>query len=131
MPGTYYKSGSHNIICDVCGHKFKFSQVKKDWRGLVVCEKDFEHDHPQKYIRVRESGLSVPVIRPQPEIEFVEGALCTYITASGLADIGIADCAKADGNGLTFERFLELYAPLTYALADIGAAGYATVGYPR
>jgi len=131
MPGTYFKSGSWNGICDVCSFKFKFTELHKRWDGLVVCEKDFEHDHPQKYIRVRESGLSVPTIRPQSEVQFVEGALCTYITSSGLADIGVADCARADGNGLTFELFLELYAPLTYALADIGAAGYATVGYPR
>ena len=71
MTRTYYKKGSHNIICDVCGGKFKFDQVKKDWRGLVVCSHDFENDHPQKYIRVRESGLAVTEIRNRPTDVFV------------------------------------------------------------
>ncbi len=128
MPGTYFKSGSHNIICDVCGGKFKFHQVKKRWDGLIVCKDDFENDHPQKYIRVRESGLAVPVIRDRPEDVFVEGPVCDYITSSGLADFTVADCAVTGGNGLTVERFIELYRPGTSSIAAIAIAGYSIAG---
>lgn len=125
MPGTYFKKGSWNAICDVCGGKYKMLELRKRWDGLVVCKDDFETDHPQKYIRVRESGLAVPEIRNRPQDVFVEGAVCNYITSSGLADIAVADCAQADGNGLTLQRFKELYAPLTNPYADIGAANFA------
>lgn len=96
MSGTYYKQGSYNAICDVCGQKFKMFQLKKRWDGLVVCKDDFEHDHPQKYIRVKESGLPVKEPRPRPSDVFVEEAYCTFLTSVGMADHGVADCARAD-----------------------------------
>lgn len=128
MPGTYFKSGSWNGVCDVCGFKFKFTELQKRWDGLVVCHKDFEQDHPQKYIRVRESGLSVPVIRDRPEDVFLEGPACNLITRSAMADFGTADCSVADGDGLTLARFIELFRPDTIARADIGKASFAIVG---
>lgn len=128
MPGTFFKSGTWNAICDICGMKYKMSELQKNWAGLVVCHKDFEQDHPQKYIRVRESGLSVPVIRDRPEDLFVEGPVCDYITSSGLADFTVADCAVADGNGLTVERFIELFRPGTSSIAAIAIAGYSISG---
>jgi len=108
MPGTYYKHGSHNIICDVCGYKFKFSEVKKDWRGLIVCEKDFEHDHPQKYIRVRESGLSVPVIRNRAADVFIP--VCTAWGSSAYAGLAEAGCARAGEASIPYQTLVELKA---------------------
>lgn len=127
MPGTYFKKGSHNIICDVCGGKFKFNEVRKRWDGLIVCKDDFENDHPQKYIRVRESGLAVPEIRDRPGDVFT-GPACDYWTASGLADYGTADCAVADGNGATVEKLIELYRPATSSVAAIAIAGFSIAG---
>ena len=126
MPGTYFKKGSHNIICDVCGGKFKFQEVQKRWDGLVVCKQDFETDHPQKYIRVRESGLAVPVIRDRPEdlFEYV----CDPWTSSGYADFAEADCALADGTGISIERLIELFRPATSSVAAIAIAGYSIAG---
>ena len=100
MPGTYFKRGSWNGICDVCGFKFKFTELQKRWDGLICCSKDFEQDHPQKYIRVRESGLSVPVIRDRPEDVFVD--VCTLWGASGYADLAEADCARADASTISY-----------------------------
>jgi len=100
MPGTHFKKGSWNGICDVCGFKFKFTELQKRWDGLICCHKDFEQDHPQKYIRVRESGLSVPVIRDRPEDVFV--ATCTIWGASGYADLAEADCARADASSVPY-----------------------------
>jgi hypothetical protein len=107
MPGTYFKSGSHNIICDVCGQKFKFHQVKKRWDGLVVCKDDFENDHPQKYIRVRESGLAVPVIRERPQDVDVS-PICNIITSSAFADYSVADCSRADNSVPNFDIIRDL-----------------------
>jgi len=127
MPGTYFKKGSYNGICDVCGFKFKFTELQKRWDGLIVCHKDFEQDHPQKYIRVRESGLSVPVIRDRPEDIFI-GPACDVWTSSGLADFGTADCAIADGTGITVSRLIELFYPSTSSIAAIAITGYSISG---
>lgn len=94
MPSNYFKSGEWNIICDVCGFKFKASEIKKRWDGLLVCTSDYELDHPQKYIRVREDGQSVPYIRDEPEDTFLY--VCYIWGASAFADLAEADCARAD-----------------------------------
>lgn len=94
MAGTFFKRGGWNIICDVCGQKFKNDQVQKRWDGLMVCKQDFETDHPQKFIRVRESGIAVPIIRERPEDVFIE--VCTVWGRSAYADLATADCAAAD-----------------------------------
>lgn len=108
MPGTYFKKGSYNAICDVCGHKFKFTELTKRWDGLVVCKDDFENDHPQKYIRVRESGLAVPEIRNRPADIFVN--VCTAWGASSYADLAEADCARADVTTIDYATLVALKA---------------------
>jgi hypothetical protein len=102
---NYYKSGRWNIICDVCGFKFKSDEVKKRWDGLFVCKKDFELDHPQKYLRIRETGIAVPYIR-EPNDEYL--LVCNIITSSGYADMGVADCMKADNNSNSYAFLLQL-----------------------
>ena len=105
MSGTYYKQGSWNAICDVCSFKFKFTELQKRWDGLIVCKKDFEQDHPQKYIRVRESGLAVPIIRERPADVFV-GKYCTPWGRSAYADMAEADCAAADNASSAYSALL-------------------------
>ncbi len=91
---TTYKAGNWNAICDVCGFKFKATEMKKRWDGLMVCEKDYELDHPQKYLRVREDKTSVPWVRNRPPDVFVD--ICTPWGRSAYADLLVADCARAD-----------------------------------
>jgi hypothetical protein len=101
---NYFASGQHNIICDVCGFKFKSSQIKKRWDGLLVCQQDYELDHPSKYIRVRETGLAVPDIR---EDNLSNAPYVCYIYAiRAYADLGEADCMRAD---LAAPSYLFLY----------------------
>jgi len=102
---TYYKSGSWNVVCDVCGWYFKSDQIKKRWDGLLVCSKDWEMDHPQKYLKVRETGMAVPFIR-EPNDEFL--LVCNIITSSGYADMGVADCMRADNIAFTYAFLLTL-----------------------
>jgi len=126
MPGTYFKKGSWNGLCDVCGFKFKFTELQKRWDGLIVCHKDFEQDHPQKYIRVRESGLSVPIIRDRPEDVFV-GPACSIWTSSPMADFGTADCATVGGN-TNILLLINLFRPATSSIAAVAIAGYSIAG---
>lgn len=67
----YYKHGSWNAICDVCGFKFKSDDLKERWDGLMVCRKDFEHRHPQERLRPVTDNQSVAWTRPPPPDVFV------------------------------------------------------------
>lgn len=59
-PQDYFKPGDWNAYCDVCGFKFKASQLRKRWDGHMVCEKDYEERHPQELIRMPKEDTSVP-----------------------------------------------------------------------
>ena len=72
----YYNGGNWNGICDRCGKKFKFSQLKKEWDGLFVHEECFEIRQPQDYVKGVRDNMSVPISRPEaPDIY-------TIVTAS-------------------------------------------------
>lgn len=97
---SFYKPGCWNVICDVCGFQFKSDAVRFRWDGLIVCKEDWEPDHPQKYIRVRSDPKPVPFVRYEGDSTYVSTppATCNVLTQQGRADIGIADCARADVN---------------------------------
>lgn len=101
-----YKAGSWNAICDVCGFKFKADQMQKRWDGLMVCSKDFEHDHPQKYLKVREDNTSVPWVRTRPADIFVD--VCLPWERNAYADLAVADCAQADLVEYTYAFLVKL-----------------------
>jgi hypothetical protein len=69
--GWNYRSSDWWIICDVCGKKIKASNSRHRWDGLVVCDEDFEHRHPQDFIKVRQDKITVPFLRPRPTDTFV------------------------------------------------------------
>lgn len=99
-----YKVGDWNVICDVCGKKTKSSLVKKRWDGMIVCPDDFEQRHPSDFLRVRKENTTLPFSRPEPTDTFVsvsyvdtgDSYYCTVSTSQGRADLGVADCARAD-----------------------------------
>lgn len=97
---SYYKAGSYNVICDVCGFQFKADKIKKRWDGLMVCNEDFEHDHPQKHIRVREDRQQVAFVRNEPEDTFL--SVCYMHDRAPYADLGTADCAVVDNTTYTY-----------------------------
>jgi len=66
MSKNYYTSGGFNVICDVCSKKIKASDAKQRWDGLVVCPDDFEHRHPQDYVKAKVDKITVPFTRPRP-----------------------------------------------------------------
>lgn len=67
MSRTYAKLGDYNAICEVCGFKFKASQLKDRWDGLKVCKEDWEPRHPQDMIKGPIGTEStVPWTSPEP-----------------------------------------------------------------
>lgn len=63
--------GDTNGICDVCGFKFKGSQLRKRWDGAMCCANDWEPRHPQDSIKARSERSQVKDARPEPEYRFL------------------------------------------------------------
>lgn len=101
---NYFKHGSWNVICDVCGVRFKADQVRKRWDNLIVCDKDWEADHPQKYIRARADPKPVPYIRTEPT--GLEVTVCYASGRSAYSDMATADCSQADNNSVPYANLI-------------------------
>lgn len=112
MAKPFLKWGDWNAICDICGFRFKASELTKDWQGLMVCKQDYEQRHPQDFLRVRPDNPAVPWSRPEGADQFINPA-CWLWEQSAYADIGGADCMRADFTPLTFAQMLALKFPTT------------------
>jgi hypothetical protein len=82
-----YINGSYNVICDRCGFKYKHFELRKEWTGLMVCNKCWETRHPQDFVRGVADQQAVPISRPESTDVF----LCS--SSSGVAGRAIAGCA--------------------------------------
>lgn len=69
--GVRYVKGEFNAICDVCAQKYKSSQMRKRWDGLMVCPNDWEPRHPQDFLRSVPDRQDVPWSRPETPDVFV------------------------------------------------------------
>lgn len=67
-----YRPGDALAICDSCGFRFHLSELKKDWRGFMVCNKDYEPRHPQDTIQTKKEKIVVKDARPEQEDRFLE-----------------------------------------------------------
>lgn len=63
--------GDSNAICDVCGFKYKQSQLRKRWDGAMTCDADWESRHPQDMIKARPERNNVKDARPEPTHRFL------------------------------------------------------------
>lgn len=80
---NYYKSGTWNAICDVCGFKYKADQLRKRWDGLMVCKEDYEPRNLLDFIRAVPDNQTVPWVRPESTDVFIEH----FCTVNGLTAI--------------------------------------------
>ena len=83
----YYRSGTYNGICDRCGSKFKFSDLKLEWDGLYVCTANgcWEPRQPQDYVKGVQDDMSVPVSRPDQPPIYIQDETVTEIAVITLS----------------------------------------------
>lgn len=62
----------------------------------MVCEEDHETRHESDFLRVQREKISVPFSRPYPAEDTYISYICSVWGRFGMADIGTADCARAD-----------------------------------
>lgn len=100
---NYYNEGSYNIICDRCGQKKKREQCKKEWTGLLVCQRCWDPRHPWTLaLPIAIDGLPVKDARPRPNT--------VYVLPYGIYDLSIwgGSYVTHDGilsNDITWEGF--------------------------
>lgn len=64
-----YAAGTHALaICDRCGQRYKYDQLRLEWQGLKTCTSCWEEKHPQL------GPFKVPpepqaLYKPRPEID--------------------------------------------------------------
>lgn len=90
---TTYIPGQWNAICDRCGFKFKSSELRKDWQGLMVCDKDFETRHPQSLLKIPTEKAFPEWTRPRPAD--LMPAICYIYAIDAYAGLGEAGCMQA------------------------------------
>lgn len=86
MSANYYKSGSHNVICDMCGWKRKRECVRKTWDGYMACTDKgcWYPKHPNEFPRrIIPDGLPVADARPR-NVNYVTLPPITQWTTPGL-----------------------------------------------
>ena len=77
--GVRFVPGDWNAVCDICAQKYKSSQMKKRWDGLMVCPNDWEPRHPQDFLRAVPDRQAVPWSRPETPDVFVPFEWDQYI----------------------------------------------------
>jgi len=79
----YLRNGDWNAICDRCGSKFKFSQLKLEWDGLYVCTANgcWEARQPQDYVKGVRDDMAVPVSRPDKPNVFLDTLYSNTVTS--------------------------------------------------
>lgn len=101
-PGKGYK-----FACHRCGFWFPSTEIKREWTGLYVCEKDWESRHPQTLIKIKGETAFPEFVSKDGTDTFIN--FCNIATSSGYADMGTADCLKADNNATPYTLLLGLY----------------------
>lgn len=91
----------------------------------MVCDKDYELDHPQKYLRVQQERIATPWVRKQNDDLFV--ASCDVWTSSAYADFGTADCMRI-GNNPSLSFLIQTFYPQTKAIAEYAIPALAISG---
>jgi hypothetical protein len=64
---TRYVKGDYNVISDRDGGKYKRSECRKEWNGLLVHRDEWEPRHPQDFVKGVKDDMSVPDPRPGAE----------------------------------------------------------------
>ena len=68
----FLKLGDWNARCDGCGFKFKFSELRKDWKGLMKCvvaNGCWEARHPMDLQQPPRATQPLPETRPDKDVD--------------------------------------------------------------
>lgn len=82
--------GDNNAICQICGRKYKASQLRKRWDGFLACKDDWHPRQPQDFVRgVKENQLA-PIISAETADTFVP--YCDLQSSSSVSGTSTPGC---------------------------------------
>jgi hypothetical protein len=55
-------------ICDRCGLRHLYTDLKREWTGLFVCDNCYEEKHPQLDPQHKDFSDPKPLENPRPEL---------------------------------------------------------------
>lgn len=67
----FLKLGDYNGICQQCGKKFKASNLKRQWDGVIACPKCWDYRHPQEFVRAKADKQYVDMPAPETSDTFI------------------------------------------------------------
>jgi hypothetical protein len=86
-------------LCDICGQRYRLTDLRKNWKGFMVCSADYEPKEPQLFpIRVKGDAIAVQDPRPdriEPLIVNVGGVNDTLFTSNGMQPAPVAKALVA------------------------------------
>lgn len=71
MAKNYYVSGQWNAICDRCARKYKSSELREEWTGLMVCKNCWEPRQPQDFVQTKEDKIVTEWARVESPDTFI------------------------------------------------------------
>ena len=86
--------GDNNAICQICGRKYKASQLRKRWDGFLACKDDWHPRQPQDFVRGIKDNQLAKVISAEPIDYFIP--MCTLVSNSSIVEFAAVDCAIVD-----------------------------------
>ena len=89
---TYYKKGGFWAICDVCGFKYRASQMRERWDGLMVCPDDWNPRQPQDFVKGVPEDTTTPWSRTRVPDTFISGT-CTLAGRSCIPAYAVPGCS--------------------------------------
>lgn len=85
---SYLALGDWNAVCYICGFRYKAGEMKQNWQGFYVCERDWEPRQPQDFVRGIPDVQTPPWVQPRPGATFVSGGQTTiYVTESASSSV--------------------------------------------
>ena len=97
-----YASGKYAYgLCDYCGQRYPYSDLKKNWKGFKVCPEDYEPKEPQEdpsHYR----GDAIALFEPRPDQQEVlevrlQAPGDSFFSSNGMAPSKIAENFSAVG----------------------------------
>lgn len=66
----FYLPGGWNMVCQVCGFKYKNTEMKLRWDNVWCCPEDWELRQPQDFVRGVKDQMAIPYSNPEPPPQF-------------------------------------------------------------
>ena len=66
---NFYRKGDANAISDIDGQKYKLSEMRMTWDGLMVHKSEWYPKNPQLTIRAHREKSPPRNVRPRPASE--------------------------------------------------------------